>query len=152
MGNPISPSGDPPDSKSFYVTLLHLLLREVCSLTTPLTGWYKLPTDSDVSPEANIVRIKCYRNELCHSVSTNITKVELEDKWKVVSSALVALALDQKDVDRLKTEPIDHDTESRVEEEVNKWRVEIEPRVESLEEDAQKMKGEMSRIQCKDLL
>ena len=30
------PSGDPPDSKSFDVTLLHLLLREVCSLITAL--------------------------------------------------------------------------------------------------------------------
>ena len=141
------PSGDPPDSKSFDVTLLHLLLREFCSLTAPSTGWHNLPADSDVSPEANIVRIKYYRNELCHSVSTSITKVEFEDKWKVVSSALVALGLDQKDVDRLKTEPIDHDTERRVEEEVNKCKLEIEPRFESLEEDVLKMKGEMSRIQ-----
>ena len=142
------PLDDSPDSKSFDVTLLHLLLREVCSLTEPSTGWHDLPADNDVSPEANIVRIKCYRNELCHSVSTSITKVEFEDKWKVVSSALVAMGLDQNDVDRLKTEPIDHDTELRVEEEVNKWKCEIEPRLESLEEDVLKMKGEMSRNQA----
>lgn len=142
------PSGDPPDSKSFDVTLLHLLLREFCSLTAPSTGWHNLPADSDVSPQANIVRIKCYRNELCHSVSTSITEVEFEDKWMVLSSALVALGLDQKDVDRLKTEPIDHDTDRRVEEEVNKWKLEIEPRLESLEEDVVKMKGEMSRNQA----
>ena len=146
------PSGDPPDSESFDVTLLHLLLREVCSLKAPKPdGWHKLPADSDVSREANIVRIKCYRNELCHNVSTSLTKVEFEDKWKVVSSALVALGLDQKDVDRLKTEPIDHNTERRVEEEVNKWKLEIEPRVQSLEEDVLKMKGEMSRIQGSSL-
>ena len=64
-----------------------------------------------------------------------------------VSSALVALGLDQKDVDRLKTEPIDNDTERRVEEEVNKWKLETGPRVEGLEGDVLKMKGEMSRIQ-----
>ena len=141
------PSRDPPDSNLFDVTLLHLLLRKVCDLTEPSKGWHKLPADSDVSPEANIVRIKCYRNDVCHSVSTSITKVEFEDKWKVVSSALVTLGLDQKDVDRLKTEPIDHDTERRVEEEVNKWKLEIRPRVESLEGDVLKMKGEISRIQ-----
>lgn len=141
------PSGDPPDSKTFDVTLLHLLLREVCSLTAPSTGWHKIPADSDVSTEANIVRVKCYRNELCHSVSTSITKVEFEDKWKIVSLALVALGLDQKEVDRLKTEAIDHDTERRVEEEVNKWKLQFESRVESLEEDVLKMKGEMLRIQ-----
>ena len=84
---------------------------------------------------------------MCHSASTSITKVEFEKKWKVISSALVALGLDQKDVDRMKTEPIDHDTERRVEEEVNKWKLEIEPRVERLEDDVLKMKGEMSRIQ-----
>ena len=140
-------SGHPPDSKSFDVTLLHLLLREVCSLTAPSTGWHNLPANSDVSPEANIVRIKCYRNELCHSVSTSITEAEFEDKWKVVSSALVALGLDQKDVDNLKTEPIDHDIERRVEEEVNKWKLEIDPRVESLEKDVLKIKGEVARIQ-----
>ena len=83
---------------------------------------------------------------MCHSVSTSIASVEFEDKWKVISSALVALGLDQKDVDRPKTEPIDHDTERRVEEEVNKWKLEIEPRVESLEDDVLKMKGELSRI------
>jgi len=143
-----SPSGNPPDSKLFDVTLVHLLLREFCSLTAPSTGWHNLPTESDVSPEANIVRIKCYRNELCHSVSTSITKVEFEEKWRVVSSALVALGLDQKDVDRLKTEPIDHDSERRVEEEVNKWKREIEPRLESLEEDVLKMTGEISRNQA----
>ena len=57
------------------------------------------------------------------------------------------MGLDQKDVDRLKTEPIDDDTERRVEEEVNKWKLEIGPPVESLEGDVLKMKGEMSRIQ-----
>ena len=50
-------------------------------------------------------------------------------------------------VDRLKTAPIDHDTERCIEEEVNKWKLEFEPRVESLEDDVLKMKGEMSCIQ-----
>ena len=145
---PFLPSGDPPDSNLFDITLLHLLLREVCNLKAPKpNGWHKLPQASDVSSEANIVRIKCYRNDVCRSVSTSITRVEFEDKWKDVSSALVALGLDQKEVDRLKTEPIDHDTERHVEEEVNKWKLEIGPRVESLEGDALKMKGEMSLIQ-----
>ena len=65
--------GKPPDSKTFDITLLHLLLREICHLKAPLTGWHKMPADGDVSREANIVRIKCFRNELCHSVSTGIS-------------------------------------------------------------------------------
>ncbi|KAJ7369392.1 hypothetical protein OS493_039401, partial [Desmophyllum pertusum] len=126
-------SGDPPDSETFHITLLHLLLREICLLTMPSTGWHNMPADSDASPEANIIRIKCFRNELCHSVSTGITNGEFEDKWDAISSALVALGLDQQEVDRLKTEPIDHDTQRRVEEEVNKWKHQFESRMQDVE-------------------
>ena len=137
-------SGDLPDSKTFDITLLHLLLRTICSLTEPPTGWHDLPADNDNSREANIVRIKYYRNEWCHRVSSGIRKEKFEDMWCIISSALVALGLDQTEVDRLKTTPIGHGTKSRIEEEVNKWKLEIEERVESLEKDVLKMKGEMS--------
>ena len=53
--NLFPPSGDPPDSKTFDITLLHLLLREICCLTVPPAGWHKMPTDTDISLEANIV-------------------------------------------------------------------------------------------------
>jgi len=89
-----------------------------------------MPANGDVSLEGNIVRIKCFKNELCHSASTGIPNGEFEDKWNIVSSALMALGLDQSEVDCLKTEPIDHDTKRRIEVEVNKWKLEIEPRVE----------------------
>jgi len=140
-------SGAPPDSKAFDITLLHLLLREICPLKVPSTGWNEMPANGDVSLEANLVRIKCFTNELCHSVSTDIAKDEFEDKWNIVSSALVALGLDQTEVDHLKTEPIDHDTKRRIEEEVNKWKLEIEPPMESLEDDVLKLQGKMSSIQ-----
>ena len=142
-------SGDPPGSKTFDITLLHLLLREICNLTAPpTTGWHKMPADGDVSREANIVRIKCFRNELCHSVSTGISKDKFEDKWTIVSSALVALGIDQTEVDRLKTGPIDHDTERRIEEEVNKWKLEFEPRVERLEKKVRKLESGNWRTQA----
>ena len=70
-------SGDPPDSETFDITLLHLLLREICYLAPPLTGWNNPPAETDFSYEANIVRIKFLRNELCHSISTGITNAEV---------------------------------------------------------------------------
>ena len=141
-------SGDPrPDSTTFDITLLHLLLREICHLTAPPTGWHKMPADGDVSREANIVRIKCFRNELCHSVSTGIATDQFEDKWNIVSSALVAMGIDQTEVDRLKTAPIDHDTERRIEEEVNKWKLDFEPRVETLEKKVWKLESGNWRTQ-----
>ena len=60
------PSGGPPDSDTFDISLLHLLIREICHLTAPSTGWHKMPAEDDDSVEANIARIKCFRNELCH--------------------------------------------------------------------------------------
>ena len=141
-------SGFPPDSKNFDITLLHLLLREICNLKAPSTGWNNMPVDSDVSREANIARIKCFRNELCHAVAIGVTKTEFEDKWKIVSSALVALGLDQEEVDRLKSEPIDHDIE-RLEKEVENWKLDIESRLEILE---QKSKRDQSSIELSSSL
>ena len=116
-------SGDPPDAETFDITLLHLLLRELCHLKAPPTGWNKMPVDSDTSPEANIIRIKCFRNELCHSVSTGIPNNEFEDKWNKISSLLQALdASIYKRIQDLKNDPIDKYTRQVVDEEVEQWR------------------------------
>ncbi|XP_022808615.1 uncharacterized protein LOC111345598 [Stylophora pistillata] len=103
-------SGNPPDPKEFDITLLHLLLREVCHRKTPSTGWHKMPADNDTSPEASIVRIKCYRNELCHSDSTGVPNDEFEDKWNKISSSLEVLevAAHRKKLQFLKSATIDH--------------------------------------------
>ena len=140
-------SGVPPDAKTFDITLLHLLLREICYLAGPATGWHDLPIDSDVSFDANIVRIKCFRNELCHRISTGITNAEFKDKWDKISIALVALGLDQKEIDRLKTVPIDHDTEQRVKAEVKQWTLDFETQMYNLEQEVKQMKTELSKIQ-----
>ena len=135
------PTGEPPDSKTFDITLLHLLICNICHLTEPaVTGWNTMPAETDGSQEANIVRIKCFRNDLCHSISTDIHNAEFEDKWNKISQALVALGLDQVEIDRLKTDPIDHDTKRRVDEEVGKWKLDFEPRVQNLEEEVQQLK------------
>ena len=117
------PTSGLPDSKEFDITLLHLLIREVCYLPVPLTGWHKMPADDDQSLEANIARIKCFRNELCHSVSTGIPNEEFEDKWNTITSSLEAIKIGvyRKKIQALKNDSIDHETHKRVEEEVEKW-------------------------------
>lgn len=44
------------------ITLLVVLLRNICHLPPPITGWDNLPHATDTSPEANIARMKYYRN------------------------------------------------------------------------------------------
>ena len=136
-------SGEPPDTATFDITLLHLLLREICCLTEPATGWHHFPADDDGTKEAHIVRLKCFRNELCHSISTGISNAEFKAKWVTVSRSLVVLGLDPKEIDRLKTEPIDHDIKRRVEEVI---KCDWEPRVCNVEQELQHLKGQFSEL------
>ena len=123
------PTSGLPDSKEFDITLLHLLIREVCCLKPPRTGWHKMPADDDQSLEANIARIKWFRNELCHSVSTSIPNEEFEDKWNTIASSLEAIKIGvyRKKIQALKNDSIDHETHKRVDEEVEKWQQFQEP-------------------------
>lgn len=118
------PSGDPPSAEVFDITLLHLLLRNVCYLTAPSTGWHEMPPHDDDSPEANIVRIKCYRNDLSHHASTEISNGEFKDIWTKISLAIVALegSVLRKKIEALKTDPIDRKTQLHLEEKVKQWR------------------------------
>ena len=117
-------TGDPPDSSTFDITLLHLLIREVCHLHPPVTGWHKMPAEDDDSVQANITRIKCFRNELSHSASTGIPSDEFEIKWNKISSSLEAIEGEvyRRKIQVLKHDPIDHDTRKAVEEQVEYWR------------------------------
>ncbi|XP_068679879.1 nephrocystin-3-like [Montipora foliosa] len=117
-------TGDPPNIAQFDITLLHLLIREISNLPPPVTGWHKLPATNDASTQANIARIKFFRNELSHSHSTAITESEFENKWDQISSALegILVYIQRKKIQRLKNDPIDHDTYRTVEEHIKKWR------------------------------
>ena len=99
------PGGATPDSKTFDITLLFLLLTNICGLTPPLSGWHKPPPSSDTSREANLARIKFYRNELHgHVTSTGVDTPTFNALWQEISAVLVALGLNQAEIDRLKGE------------------------------------------------
>ena len=120
------PSGGLPDLNTFDITLLHLLLRTICpDLTKPATGWHELPAENDTSREAAIVRIKNFRNDLCHGPSTNVSNEDFEDMWKIISDSLEVLGINRQEIKRLKTGAIDHGTQQRIDEEVEKWKLEL---------------------------
>ena len=65
------PSCNPPDIDEFDVNLRSVLLRNICGLSPPALGWDKIPNISDHSVQANIVRIRLFRNErFAHIPST----------------------------------------------------------------------------------
>ncbi|XP_015778945.1 PREDICTED: uncharacterized protein LOC107356835 [Acropora digitifera] len=97
--------GTPPDSSTFDITLLFLLLTNICGLSPPPTGWHKKPTPSDISREANLARIKFFRNQLYgHVATTGVDTPSFNALWVEISAALVALGLRQGEIDRLKAE------------------------------------------------
>ena len=99
------PSGAPPDSNTFDITLLFLLLTNICGLTPPPSGWHTKPPPSDTSHEANLARVKRYRNVLYgHVTTTGVDTPTFFALWTEISGVLVSLGLDQAEVDRLKAE------------------------------------------------
>ena len=110
------PGGGPPNSINFDITLLFLLLTNICGLSPPPSGsWHKMPPVSDTSTEANLARIKYYRNVLYgHVTTTGIQTSAFDVKWQEISSVLVSLGFSQSEVDRLKREPCGEDYVSAV--------------------------------------
>ena len=94
-----------PDSNTFDITLLFLLLTNICGLSPPLTGWHTKPSPGDNSLEANLARVKFFRNELYgHVTSTAFDVAIFSSLWQEISAALLSLGLDQAEIDRLKAE------------------------------------------------
>ena len=99
------PGGGVPDSNTFDITLLFLLLTTICGLSPPLTGWHTKPSPGDNSLEANLARVKFFRNELYgHVTFTGVDATSFSSFWQEISTTLYSLGLDQAEIDRLKAE------------------------------------------------
>ena len=99
------PSGAQPDSSTFDITLLFLLLANICGLSPPPLGWHTMSPASDTSLEANLAHIKFFRNELYGHVSTTgVDTPTFNALWQEINAVLVTLGLDQAEIDRLKAE------------------------------------------------
>ena len=101
-------------SKNFDITLLMVLLRNICGLVRPATGWDTLPPATDTTLEADIVRIKCYRNTVYgHASQASVDDPTFNQYWQDIQDALVRLggAGYQSVIDDLKKECMDPDFE-----------------------------------------
>ena len=90
--NPRGP-GTCGKSTDFDISLLFKLLRAICSLTPPITGWDNLPNSTDHSLGADLVRIRIYRNTIYgHNHRMEITNADFEKLWMEISEALLRIA------------------------------------------------------------
>ena len=79
-------------SKDFDITLLMILLRNICGLAPPLTGWDAVPDIKDVSREADIVRVKYLRNTIyAHAEHASVDDATFQKHWKEIRDTLVRL-------------------------------------------------------------
>ncbi|XP_068686899.1 NLR family CARD domain-containing protein 4-like isoform X2 [Montipora foliosa] len=115
-------------SASFDITLLMVLLRNICGLGAPAStgSWDILPPASDNSIEANIARIKYYRNNVYgHATQASIDEPTFDSLWLDISNALLALgsaASYTSAISRLKTECMDPDFEEHYRELLKEWK------------------------------
>ena len=122
-------------SGDFDITLLMVLLRNVCGLAAPATGWDSLPPALDSSVEANIARVKYYRNTVYgHASQASVDDPTFNSLWRDISAALIALGVDAAAIAKLKTETMDPDTEKHYSEAK-------ERKEDNIQDQIDKMKG-----------
>ena len=110
----------------FDITLLCVLLRNICGLLPPSTGWDNVPNVADISTEADIVRIKRFRNERFGQITKkNVSAADFKTFWAEITSPLVRLGVDRAEIDRLKNEVCGDEEVQRVLNEWNKCENEI---------------------------
>jgi len=144
-------------SADFDVTLLSRLLRTICSITPPVTGWNALPTSTDHSLAAEIVRIKYYRNSVYGHVSQSmeITADKFPKLWKNIREALLGIAGQisptkktawQDAIDNFLKDPLTAEDERNVQELLRWYRNDIEVK-ECIETSAHKMREGMESLE-----
>ena len=117
-------------SANFDVSLLMILLRNICGLSPPTStgNWDKRPSDSDDSTEANIARIKCYSNEVyVYASEASLDDPTFNELWQKISSAILELApgtnkaMYEPAIKKLKTEHIDLAVMAHYQKLLNEW-------------------------------
>lgn len=111
-------------SKEFDITLLMTLLRNICNLTPPVTGWGSFPTPADITNEADIVRIKYYRNTIYgHANEASVDDVIYAAYWQDIKDTLVRLGGRHyiTTIDHLEKESIDPEYEEHYQDLLRQW-------------------------------
>ena len=112
-------------SRDFDTTLLMVLLRNLCGLTPPLTGWDALPAVKDHSWEADIARVKYYRNTVYgHAENASVDDIKFNDYWRDIRDTLVRLGGVRYEaaIDDLRNECMDPEVEDHYMELLSQWK------------------------------
>lgn len=134
-------------SKQFDISLLAVLLKNICGLSPPASGWNSLPHVADNAKAADIVRITIHRNEVfAHAKQASVDDVQFELHWKNIKGSLVRLGGNAYEaiIDKMKTEGIDPEKENYYQQLLKEWK----ENEESVMEELGEIKGHLGTIDC----
>ena len=135
-------SGVAPDSKQFDITLLTILLRNICGLPPPARGWKVTPPAGDTSISADILRMKQFRNQVyAHIPSTQLDDAKFELLWQEISKLLVRLGIPQKDIDEIEVGPLSSEEKIYIQQ-IEEWK----ERDEDILSELKDVKKEISEL------
>ena len=129
-------------SANFDITLLMVLLRNLCGLPSPAAGWDTLPAVTDVSREADIARVKYYRNTVyAHAERASVDDATFITYWRDIRDTLVRLGgvKYRAAIDNLETECMDPEIEDHFKELLSQWKKDEDNVKEQLNEVIKKL-------------
>ena len=139
------PAHSPVTSASFDITLLTVLLRNICGFIPPVTGWDSLPPPTATSTADDIARVKYYRNTVYgHANQASVNDASFNAYWEEIREALVRLGGTsfRGYIDNLEHDTMDPDMEEHYRELMKQWKKDDDSIKKKLEE----MEGNMNFI------
>ena len=139
------PVHSPVTSASFDITLLTVLLRNICGFSPPTKGWDSLPPSTDTSTADDIARVKYYRNTVYgHANQASVDDASFNAYWQEIREVLVRLGGTsfRGYIDKLEHDTMDPDMEEHCRELMKQWKKDDDSIKEKLEE----MEGNMNFI------
>ena len=136
-------------SRDFDITLLMVLLRNMCGLPSPATGWDRLPAVTDISREADIARVKYFRNTVyAHAEHASVDDATFNTYWQDIRDTLVRLGgiKYKAAIDNLETECMDPDIEDHYKELLNQWKRDEDNMKDQLDEIGSEIKSVIRKL------
>lgn len=118
-------------SDDFDICLLFKLLQVIIGFEEPDGGWDELPKESDHKISDELVRIKYYRNKICHACyNQEISDESFFELWEFIKGAMIGIAKHlpegsepwESAIDELSKFPITS-AEEQFAKELNEWYV-----------------------------
>ena len=140
-------------SEKFDITLLMVLLRNICGLTPPAAGWDALPSPTDVNCEDDLARIKYYRNTVYgHAAQASVDDANFNDYWMKIRDTLVRLggAVYEAAIDGVKYDCMDPEMEEHYIEMLKQWKMDedrLKDKLDDVEARVDELKASVNKIE-----